>query len=162
RRSQPPMPPQVPPVAGAGTWLCSLPNAARWPAMTPEQHAQVEALFADLAELPAAQANTELLRRCPDDAEVRAAVQRLLTSDAGHTSLSHRIAASAAGALADQTDPDLGASIGPYKLKAILGEGGFGVVYLAEQITPVHRQVALKIIKPGMGSRAVIARFEQE
>ncbi len=55
-----------------------------------------------------------------------------------------------------------GAHIGPYKLLRILGEGGFGIVYLAEQEHPVRRQVALKVIKPGMDSRQVIARFEAE
>ncbi len=55
-----------------------------------------------------------------------------------------------------------GDSIGPYKLLSILGEGGFGVVWLAERREPHVQRVALKIIKPGMDSRAVIARFEQE
>ncbi|MGH7179679.1 MAG: serine/threonine protein kinase, partial [Tepidisphaeraceae bacterium] len=52
--------------------------------------------------------------------------------------------------------------IGSYKLLQVIGEGGFGTVWLAEQQQPVRRRVALKIIKPGMDSRAVIARFEQE
>jgi eukaryotic-like serine/threonine-protein kinase len=52
--------------------------------------------------------------------------------------------------------------IGPYKLLNKLGEGGMGTVYLAEQEQPVQRQVALKIIKAGMDSAQVIARFEQE
>lgn len=52
--------------------------------------------------------------------------------------------------------------IGPYKVLSLLGEGGFGSVYLAEQTTPVHRRVALKLIKPGMDSRTVVARFEAE
>jgi serine/threonine protein kinase/tetratricopeptide (TPR) repeat protein len=51
---------------------------------------------------------------------------------------------------------------GPYRLLEEIGEGGFGKVYLAEQRTPVVRRVALKIIKPGMGSRQVIARFDAE
>ena len=49
-----------------------------------------------------------------------------------------------------------------YKLLEEIGEGGMGVVYLAEQREPVHRQVALKIIKPGMDTREVVARFEAE
>lgn len=49
-----------------------------------------------------------------------------------------------------------------YKIVRVLGEGGFGVVFLAEQLAPVRRQVALKVIKPGMDSHAVIARFEAE
>jgi len=55
-----------------------------------------------------------------------------------------------------------GTVIGPYKLLQQIGEGGMGVVYLAEQIEPVRRTVALKIIRPGMDSRQVIARFEAE
>ncbi len=55
-----------------------------------------------------------------------------------------------------------GAQIGPYKLLSILGEGGYGVVYLAEQQRPIKRRVALKVIKPGMDTKQVIARFEAE
>ena len=55
-----------------------------------------------------------------------------------------------------------GAMIGRYKIVQVLGEGGFGVVYQAEQTEPVRRMVALKVIKPGMDSRAVVARFEAE
>jgi len=55
-----------------------------------------------------------------------------------------------------------GSVIGPYKLLQQLGEGGFGVVFMAEQEVPVRRKVALKIIKPGMDSKQVIARFEAE
>src|SRR5262245_5091841 len=65
------------------------------------------------------------------------------------------------------TGPDwaaesLGTRVGPYKLLEPIGEGGFGVVYMAEQTQPVRRKVALKVIKPGMDSRQVIARFEAE
>ena len=55
-----------------------------------------------------------------------------------------------------------GHEIGRYKLLQKIGEGGFGVVYMAEQHRPVHRKVALKIIKPGMDTKAVVARFEAE
>jgi serine/threonine protein kinase/tetratricopeptide (TPR) repeat protein len=55
-----------------------------------------------------------------------------------------------------------GTTIGPYKLMEAIGEGGMGVVYVAEQTKPVHRKVALKIIKPGMDTKQVIARFEAE
>lgn len=55
-----------------------------------------------------------------------------------------------------------GGQIGAYKLLRILGEGGYGIVYLAEQQRPVKRRVALKVIKPGMDSKQVIARFEAE
>ncbi|MCC7339290.1 MAG: tetratricopeptide repeat protein, partial [Pirellulaceae bacterium] len=55
-----------------------------------------------------------------------------------------------------------GSLIGPFKLLQQIGEGGMGAVYMAEQIEPVERRVALKIIKPGMDTKAVIARFEAE
>jgi eukaryotic-like serine/threonine-protein kinase len=55
-----------------------------------------------------------------------------------------------------------GTSIGPYKLLEQIGEGGMGVVYMAEQTHPVRRKVALKIIKPGMDTKQVVARFEAE
>jgi eukaryotic-like serine/threonine-protein kinase len=56
----------------------------------------------------------------------------------------------------------VGAQVGRYKLLQQIGEGGMGVVYLAEQLEPVRRKVALKLIKPGMDSRQIIARFEAE
>jgi serine/threonine protein kinase len=55
-----------------------------------------------------------------------------------------------------------GTVIGPYKLMEQIGEGGMGLVFVAEQVQPVRRKVALKVIKPGMDTRDVIARFEQE
>ena len=55
-----------------------------------------------------------------------------------------------------------GATVGRYKLLQKIGEGGMGVVYMAQQENPVRRRVALKIIKPGMDSQQVIARFEAE
>src|SRR5688572_22402692 len=53
-------------------------------------------------------------------------------------------------------------SIGPYRVLSVLGEGGFGIVYLAEQQQPVKRRVALKVLKAGMDSKSVLARFEAE
>src|SRR4051794_25946130 len=55
-----------------------------------------------------------------------------------------------------------GTIIGPYKLMEQIGEGAMGVVYVAEQLRPVHRRVALKIVKPGLDTKQVLARFEAE
>ncbi len=55
-----------------------------------------------------------------------------------------------------------GSTLGPYKLLQLIGEGGFGVVYMAQQTAPVRRRVALKIVKPGMDTKQVIGRFESE
>src|SRR5262249_17826011 len=53
-----------------------------------------------------------------------------------------------------------GSRVGPYVLREQIGEGGFGLVFVADQLEPVRRKVALKIIKPGMDSAQVITRFE--
>ncbi len=63
------------------------------------------------------------------------------------------------GAAPEEETPDL---IGPFRILEELGEGGFGLVYLAEQREPVQRRVALKVVKPGMDSREVLARFNIE
>jgi eukaryotic-like serine/threonine-protein kinase len=68
----------------------------------------------------------------------------------------------AATHIADMPTENVGSVIGPYKLLQQVGQGGFGVVYMAEQEKPVRRVVALKIIKPGMDTGQVIARFESE
>ena len=84
----------------------------------------------------------------------------MLDEDIG--SFMDRPAADAPLTIHQRITEEVGTQIGPYKLIQELGEGGFGVVYLAEQQEPVRRQVALKIIKPGMDTREVITRFEAE
>jgi eukaryotic-like serine/threonine-protein kinase len=103
-----------------------------------------------------------LQEACGGDASLFERLQRLL---AAHD-LSSTFLPSQPRTDATQCEPagpvECGTSIGPYRLLELLGEGGFGVVYKAEQIDPIQRSVALKIIKPGMDSRQVIARFEAE
>ncbi len=100
---------------------------------------------------------------CAGEAEIRRDVESLLDHDASAAAaLPTRplVAAPRRGARKlDETDPR---RVGPYTILDVLGEGGFGNVYLAEQAEPVRRRVALKIVKPGMDTRAVLARFEQE
>lgn len=68
----------------------------------------------------------------------------------------------AGGAVQEETREVMGSMIGRYRLLQEIGEGGFGIVYMAEQREPVKRVVALKVLKPGMDTREVVARFEGE
>src|SRR5262245_14843959 len=99
---------------------------------------------------------------CAGDATLRAQVEGLLRShDEAGSFLDAPLFDTAP--TTDQTGPERpGTQIGSYKLLQKIGEGGFGVVYMAEQQEPVRRRVALKVIKPGMDTRQVIARFEAE
>ena len=60
------------------------------------------------------------------------------------------------------TSSDVGRCIGPYRIMEQIGEGGFGLVFVAQQEIPVKRKVALKIIRPGSGSKEILARFDAE
>lgn len=113
------------------------------------------ALFDACVDLPRTQRAQWLQAHCPDEAS-RERVTRLLEA---------HDAAERDHAFERRTPPlpeRTERRIGPYKLLERVGEGAMGEVYLAEQATPVVRRVALKVIKPGMDSRDVIARFEVE
>src|SRR5262249_37142793 len=104
---------------------------------------------------------------CGDDPELRDRVKVLLEADQRADSLlggpgPPDSEAVATVTLAGPPAEGPGTVIGPYKLLEPIGEGGMGIVYRAEQTIPVRRTVALKIIKPGMDTRQVIARFEAE
>jgi serine/threonine protein kinase/tetratricopeptide (TPR) repeat protein len=103
---------------------------------------------------------------CGDDPALRDAVEALLAAHerSGNVLDAPPVpAGTPALTAADRPVTEaIGTRIGPYKLLQQVGEGGMGVVYLAEQVQPVRRRVALKIIKPGMDSKQVIARFEAE
>ncbi len=83
-------------------------------------------------------------------------------ADASATSEGVTLAGSDAATVVAPIRETPGTLIGPYKLLQLIGEGGFGSVFMAEQERPVQRKVALKIIKLGMDTRQVVARFEQE
>ena len=100
---------------------------------------------------------------CGSDLELRRRVERLLDAQPKMGSFLDSPAAGPTMTLAiRQALEGPGTVIGPYKLLEQIGEGGMGIVYMAEQTQPVRRKVALKIIKPGMDTRQVIARFEAE
>ena len=84
------------------------------------------------------------------------------SSKQGRDSSNSNDTKSAIAVSARPENPRIGTEIGPYRILKVLGEGGFGIVYKAEQLEPVNRMVALKVIKPGMDSAEVIARFEVE
>ncbi|HMF12268.1 MAG TPA: serine/threonine-protein kinase, partial [Gemmataceae bacterium] len=122
----------------------------------------VRDLFLAAAELPAADREAYLTGHCGEDLEVRAEVERLLAAHEQPASVLDRPAPGMPTAEYVPITERPGTVIGPYKLLQQIGEGGFGVVFMAEQTHPVQRKVALKIIKPGMDSRQIIARFEAE
>jgi serine/threonine protein kinase/tetratricopeptide (TPR) repeat protein len=124
--------------------------------------AEPDDIFCDALELASSAERAAYLdRACGDDADLRRRVQRLLEA---HAAAEGFLAAgpSVAAATTDQVVEAPGAVVGPYKLLEQIGEGGFGVVFMAEQQQPLRRKVALKILKPGMDSRQVVARFEAE
>jgi serine/threonine protein kinase len=123
-----------------------------------EQSIFVEALD---KEEPAEQA-AFLNRVCASDPALRQRIERLLQRHQQADSFLESPAAALAGTVDEPPTERPGAVIGPYKLLQQIGEGGMGVVYMAEQQQPVRRKVALKIIKPGLDSKQVIARFEAE
>jgi eukaryotic-like serine/threonine-protein kinase len=119
-------------------------------------------LFAEALELPADQREGFLKGACRSDEQLRQRVEDLLRVHGG----ANRILETEAQMPA-MVDPTLGREgpgtvIGRYKLLQQVGEGGCGVVYMAEQEEPVRRRVALKVIKLGMDTKSVIARFEAE
>jgi serine/threonine protein kinase/Flp pilus assembly protein TadD len=134
---------------------------------------RLESLFAAALKKPAVQRAAYVEQACADDPALRQRVYDLLRAQeaAGSFLESHGPAsplapkAEAVWGLATTDEPITerpGTVLGPYKLMEQIGEGGMGLVFVAEQTQPVRRKVALKVIKPGMDSRAVIARFEAE
>jgi tetratricopeptide (TPR) repeat protein len=99
---------------------------------------------------------------CGADQRLRAEVEALLAAHDRLASIPLPATPESADTLDDAITGRPGATVGAYKLKELIGEGGMGLVYVAEQQQPVRRRVALKIIKPGMDSQQVIARFEAE
>jgi len=118
-----------------------------------------QSIFGEALECasPAEQA-AYLDRACGGDTALRARVEALLRA---HQKAGHFLQGPSAPADGSCTEAS-GMVLGPYQLQELLGEGGFGMVYRAEQRQPVRRQVALKVLRPGMDGRQVIARFEAE
>ena len=111
---------------------------------------------------PAEEWESYLTEACAGDSSLRQQVELLLQAHADGSGILDRAAQPDSLTIDQPIAEKAGTVIGPYKLLQKIGEGGFGVVYMADQTDPVKRRVALKIIKPGMDTRQVIARFEAE
>jgi eukaryotic-like serine/threonine-protein kinase len=112
-------------------------------------------IFLEAVEIASSTERAAFLEQaCGNDRQLRVAVEALLSS--------HQQSHGILDTTAVQITEHPGTQIGPYKLLQQIGEGGMGVVYMAEQTAPVKRKVALKLIKAGMDSRPIIARFEAE
>src|SRR6266536_2718967 len=122
------------------------------------------AVFTEALRLPPEDRDRYLDKACKADVEFRRRVEALLQAYEQAGDFLGRSVADrpARTAQAFQAGEKPGDRIGHYKLLQQIGEGGCGVVYMAEQEEPVRRRVALKIIKPGMDTKNVIARFEAE
>jgi WD40 repeat protein/serine/threonine protein kinase len=141
--------------------------------MPADLHKARELFLHAVGKLPPEQWDGYVAEACRGDAELKQQVGRLLQvhREAGSFLDRPAAAAGATGAFAPapgekgaavRPREGAGTVIGPYKLLQQIGEGGMGTVWMAEQTQPMQRKVALKVIKPGMDSRQIIARFEAE
>lgn len=136
---------------------------------------RVEELFQQAKGLSEIQQRQFLDEHCGSNLPLRSSVERLLDAfrHAPAGDFHHRLlpkdavirslnAASTEDATQLHEEIGSGATVGPYKILQKIGEGGMGSVFMAEQSQPVQRRVALKIVKPGMDTKAIVARFEAE
>src|SRR5262245_28265987 len=125
---------------------------------------RVVEIFTEASQLPIEDRVAFLDRACAGDDELRRKIDILLRSnERAGTFLEEPPTGSISERRAKVTAGEKpGDRVGRYKLLEQIGEGGCGVVFVAEQAEPIRRHVALKVIKPGMDSKSVIARFEAE
>ena len=107
------------------------------------------------ADASAEELKAYLDEACGDDAALRSRVESLLQADAS----AGRFMSAPCTLLDEESSSPV---IDRYKLLQEIGEGGFGVVYMADQLEPVKRRVAIKVVREGMATRPIIARFEAE
>jgi serine/threonine-protein kinase len=123
----------------------------------------IDSIFLAAAEKATAEEQAVYLdQACGADRVLRERVERLLAARPKVSSFLEAPAAVLAMTVDEPVSEGPGKVIGPYKLLEQIGEGGFGVVFMAEQQQPLRRKVALKVLKPGMDTRQVVARFEAE
>jgi serine/threonine protein kinase/WD40 repeat protein/tetratricopeptide (TPR) repeat protein len=124
----------------------------------------IDRIFWDAAQIAMAGERAAFLdSACDGDAGLRRRVEQLLEARARAESFLEQPAPALAATVAEPPVAERpGAAVGPFRLLEPMGEGGMGIVWLAQQTEPVKRLVALKLIKPGMDSAQVLARFEAE
>jgi len=131
--------------------------------MSAESNSDIR-IFTEALRLPPEARPDYIDRTCAGDENLRLKVQALLHANDRAGRFLEELPSAFAGERVQQIGAieKPGDRIGRYQLLKQIGEGGWGVVFLAEQKEPVRRQVALKVIKPGMDTKSVIARFEAE
>jgi non-specific serine/threonine protein kinase/serine/threonine-protein kinase len=133
-------------------------NEDRWKSL--------QALFEAAANMPPDERDAYLERECSGDPDLRREVESLIASERGASGLIERALPRDPGlptaSATNEMGPSPGRQIDRYRILERIGGGGMGEVYLAEQREPVRRRVALKLIKWGMDTREVVARFESE
>ncbi len=123
----------------------------------------VESILAAAVEISTDDERREFVKRaCAGDAELKRRVEELITNHFRAGSFLESPAPQLVATIDAPIPERPGTVIGPYKLLEQIGEGGFGVVFMAEQTQPVRRKVALKVLKPGMDTCQIVARFEAE
>jgi tetratricopeptide (TPR) repeat protein len=129
--------------------------------MHPERFETIKALLGSLEAIAPGERSAFLDRACAGDPVLRSEVESLLAATVPPIMQTGGLAAHVLPLMADAAI-SAGRRIGPYRLLDVLGEGGMGVVYRAEQIEPIRREVALKLVPLGMDSAQVLSRFELE
>ena len=124
--------------------------------MNPQHYSRMKELFINARELPDSKRSAFLKRKCKGDSQLLKDVQRLLDADKQDEGLL------VTGADTCRKTIDIPKHIAHYEIIEVLGEGGMGVVYRAKQTQPMVRTVALKLIRPGMDSEQMVARFKLE
>jgi serine/threonine protein kinase len=121
-----------------------------------------QSLFIAALERDPSERDAFLESACAGNVSLRGRVEKLLLAHEHAANFMEEPAAGQAATIDEPITERPGTVIGPYKLMEQIGEGGMGLVFVAEQQQPIRRRVALKVIKPGMDTRQVIARFEAE
>src|SRR5215510_8436618 len=131
--------------------------------MDPERWQRIEELFCTLVDRPTAERDAHLTQACKGDEELRLEVLSLLERDTAEDFIRGQIADIAQAFTAKPKDDLTGESIGPYRVRRLIGRGGMGTVYEAERDDEQFRQqVAIKIISRGMDTDFVRDRFLRE